>query len=102
MFNTLPPLNGGTFWCVGTAYLCYLGNEGDGFIDSRKRFDKATCEVRFKAVTWTTSNVKVLPTTGYWGKRPIDNPAQGNFYNRSPFYNNIEEVPQVYDTNVVC
>ena len=48
--------------------------------DARTRVSiRKTLEVRFEAVSSTTSNVKVLPTVSYRGKN-IDrlHPAQGN------------------------
>ena len=44
---------------------------------------KETFEVRFEPVSWTTSDVKVLPTELYVaGEVPIDCPSQGNYYNK--------------------
>ena len=42
----------------------YLGNQGDVFFRCARASVsvKETFEVRFEPVTWTTSNVKVLPT----------------------------------------
>ena len=61
----------------------YLGNQRGVFFGCARASVsvKETFDVGFDSVTWTTSNVKELPTELHRGKRSIDYPARGNPYN---------------------
>ena len=56
--------NGRCVYADLPASFYYLGNQGDAFFrDARASVPvKETFEVRFEPVTWTTPNVKGLPT----------------------------------------
>ena len=72
-YNTLNPSERRDLWGDWTVYVCtltylptsfhYLGNQGDVFFRYARASVsvKETFGVRFEPVTWTTSNVKVLP-----------------------------------------